>query len=158
SNLLDPKYSGVAGGIQLYNPFSVDAAGNRAPFPNNQIPNSLFSPVVQKLFADQSIYPLPSIGQSVVSDNNYFYSTSSYLRSDQGDFKLDYKLSVKDAISARYSNGRQDTPSVTTAPFLYNAFAIAPFQNGVVNWTRSISPTKVNEARVGVNNIMEDNG
>ena len=26
SNLLDPKYSGVAGGIQLYNPFSVDAS------------------------------------------------------------------------------------------------------------------------------------
>ena len=54
SNLLNPTYSGVAGGIQLYNPFSVDAAGNRAPFVNNQIPTSLFNPVVQKLFADQT--------------------------------------------------------------------------------------------------------
>ena len=40
----------------------------------------------------------------------------------------------------------------------YNRFNIAPFQNGVMNWTRTISPTLVNEARVGVNNIMLNNG
>src|SRR3954452_2762922 len=159
SNLLNAKYSGVAGGIQLYNPFSVDAAGNRTPFANNQIPTTLFNPVIQKLFADQSVYPLPSLStQNVVTDTNYFYTSSSYLKSDQGDFKLDYKASNKDDLSARYSNGRQDTPGVNTAPFLYNSFNIAPFQNGVINWTRTISPTLVNEARVGVNNLMLNNG
>ena len=40
----------------------------------------------------------------------------------------------------------------------YNSFNIAPFQNGVINWTRTISPTLVNEARVGVNNLMLNNG
>ncbi len=158
SNLLDPVYSGVKGGIQLYNPFSVDAAGNRAPFVNNQIPTNLFSPVITKLFADQSVYPLPSLSQTLVTDANYFYSGSSYLKSDQGDFKLDYKPSDKDDLSARYSNGRQDTPGVNTAPFLYNSFNIAPFQNGVINWTRTITPRVVNEARVGVNNLMLNNG
>jgi hypothetical protein len=159
SNLLDPVYSGVKGGIQLYNPFSVDAAGNRAPFVNNQIPTSLFSPVVQKLFADTSLYPLPSLSTQVLAtDTNYFYSSSSYLKSDQGDLKLDYKPSDKDDLSARYSNGRQDTPSVNTAPYLYNSFNIAPFQNGVINWTRTITPSVVNEARVGVNNLMLNNG
>ena len=44
SKFLPLRYSTVAGGIQLYNPFSVDAAGNRAPFVNNQIPTSLFQP------------------------------------------------------------------------------------------------------------------
>jgi hypothetical protein len=158
SNLLNPTFSQVAGGIQLYNPFSVDAAGNRAPFVNNQIPTSLFNPVVKNLFADATLYPLPSIAQATINDTNFFYSSASYLKSDQGDLKLDYKPSDKDDLSARYSNGRQDTPGVNSAPFLYNSFNIAPFQNGVINWTRTITPRLVNEARVGVNNLMLDNG
>ncbi len=160
SNLLDPKYSGVAAGIQLYNPYSVDnTTGVRAPFPNNQIPVNLFNPAIKNLFANPSVYPMPSLStQNVVTDSNYFYSSSSYVRSDQGDIKLDYKASDKDDLSARYSNGRQDQPGVNTAPFLYNSFNIAPFQNGVINWTRTINPRVVNEARVGVNNIMLNNG
>jgi Carboxypeptidase regulatory-like domain len=159
SNLLDAKYSGVAGGIQLYNPFSVDANGNRAPFVNNQIPTSLFNPVAKILFADPSVYPLPTVAtQALVTDTNYLYSSSSYLKSDQGDIKVDWKASSKDDLSARYSNGRQDTPGVNTAPYLYNSFNIAPFQNGVVNWTRVINPSLVNEVRVGVNNLMLNNG
>jgi hypothetical protein len=160
SNLLDPHYSGVAGGIQLYNPFSENpTTGARAPFANNQIPVSLFSPVITKLFATPSVYPLPTLStQNLVTDSNYFYTASSYVKSDQGDIKLDYKASEKDDLSARYSNGRQDQPGVNGAPFLYNSFNIAPFQNGVINWTRTISPRLVNEARVGVNNLMLDNG
>jgi hypothetical protein len=159
SNLLNPTYSGVAGGIQLYNPFSENAAtGARTPFANNQIPVSLFNVVSKNLFATPAVYPLPSLSQVHVTDNNYFYSGSSYVKSDQGDIKLDYKASQKDDLSARYSNGRQDQPGVNTAPFLYNSFNIAPFQNGVINWTRTISPRLVNEARVGVNNLMLDNG
>ncbi|MDE3165392.1 MAG: TonB-dependent receptor, partial [Acidobacteriota bacterium] len=136
-----------------------NTTGVRAPFPNNQIPVNLFNPAIQNLFANPSVYPLPSLStQNVVTDSNYFYSSSSYVRSDQGDVKLDYKPSDKDDLSARYSNGRQDQPGVNTAPFLYNSFNIAPFQNGVINWTRTINPRVVNEARVGVNNIMLNNG
>src|SRR5579864_9316472 len=55
SRLLDP----ANGSIQLYNAKSLDASGNRAPFPNNQIPLSMFSPAVIKLFNTPSLYPLP---------------------------------------------------------------------------------------------------
>jgi hypothetical protein len=159
SNLLDPVYSGVAGGIQLYNPQSFNATtGARTPFPNNQIPVTQMNIVAKNLFANNSIYPLPTLSQRTVTDSNYFYTASSYVNSDQGDFKLDYKASNKDDLSARYSNGRQDQPGVNSAPFLYNSFNIAPFQNGVINWTRSINPRLVNEARVGVNNLMLNNG
>jgi hypothetical protein len=51
SALLDP----ANGSIQLYNPFSADANGNRAPFANNQIPLSLFSPVVRNLFSNVTL-------------------------------------------------------------------------------------------------------
>src|SRR6185437_8969458 len=35
--------------VAIYNPFSIDAKGNRSPFPNNTIPTSLFDPVATKL-------------------------------------------------------------------------------------------------------------
>ena len=64
SNLLDPVYSGVAGGIQLYNPLSVNATtGARTPFPNNQIPVGLINIVAKNLFANPNIYPLPTLSQ-----------------------------------------------------------------------------------------------
>ncbi|HZT36782.1 MAG TPA: carboxypeptidase regulatory-like domain-containing protein [Bryobacteraceae bacterium] len=141
--------------LQLYNPFSVDAQGNRAPFPNNQIPQSLINPVAKALFSDTSLYPLPINNRVRL---NQIDAAPSYIKSDQGDFKLDWKIDDKDDFSGRYSNGRQDTPTVHTFPLFYNTFNIAPFQNGVINWTRTFSPAVVNEARFGVNNIMLDNG
>jgi hypothetical protein len=157
SKLLNAAYVGSAA-IQLYNPFSVAANGDRAPFPNNQIPVNLFDPVARNLFANQTLYPLPALAASRLADPNYFYSSASYVKSDQGDVKVDWKASSKDDVSIRYSNGRQDQPGVNTAPFLYNSFNIAPFQNGVINWTRTISPRLVNEARAGVNDVMLNNG
>jgi hypothetical protein len=160
SRLLNPSAQdrtdlGLTGPLQLYNPYSVDAQGNRAPFPNNQIPQNLINPVAKSLFADTSLYPLPINGRARL---NQIDAAPSYIKSDQGDFKLDWKIDDKDDFSGRYSNGRQDTPTLHSFPLFYNAFNIAPFQNGVINWTRTFSPAVVNEARFGVNNIMLDNG
>ena len=47
---------------------------------------------------------------------------------------------------------------MTSLPFQYSSFSIAPFQNGVINYTRTLSPSLVNEARFGVNNMMQQNG
>jgi hypothetical protein len=158
SRLLDARYAGGTA-IQLYNPFTADATGARQPFPNNQIPTSLFNSVTTKLFANQTLYPLPAVSNTTTAaDPNFYYASSSYVKSDQGDFKLDWKITEKDDFSGRYSNGRQDQPGVNTAPYLYNSFNIAPFQNGVINWTRTVSPSLVNEFRFGVNNIMLNNG
>ena len=151
SSLLDP----ANGAVQLYNPFSVDASGNRAPFANNQIPVGMFSPAVKNLLNDATLYPLPL---STALRFNQVNSTSSYVNSDQGDFKLDWKIDAKDDFTGRYSNGRQDNPVINSFPLVYNTFFIAPFQNGVLNWTRTISPTLVNELRGGVNDIMNQNG
>jgi hypothetical protein len=151
SRLLDP----ANGSIQLYNPFSLEANGNRTPFGNNQIPLSLFSNSVKTLFGSPDLYPLP-INNAI--RQNQFDSTSSFVNSDQGDFKLDWKITQKDDFSGRYSNGRQDTPAIHTFPLVYNSFDTAPFSNGVLNWTRTISPTLVNEFRAGMNNITRNNG
>ena len=155
SNLLDKS---VTGGkvIQLYNPNQVNTTtGARTPFAGNIIPASSLSSAATALLQNTQLYPAPTLPGLT---NNVVYSAGSQIKTDQGDIKLDWRPTSKDYFSSRYSNSRQDQPSSNTFPLFYNGFNIAPFQNGVINWTRTISPSMVNEARVGVNNIMLVNG
>ncbi len=143
--------------IQLYNPFSVDpSTGLRAPFAGNIIPQSLLSPAAVKLMTNSTLYP--SAQTSTISTPNYTYGSASYIKSDQGDAKLDWRPSEKDYLSFRYSHGMQDNPGVNTFPLFYNSFNRSPFQNQVIDWTHTFGPRMVNEARFGVNNVMLDNG
>lgn len=156
SALLDSAQTGGRV-IQLYNPYSLDATtGLRAPFPGNVIPPSLLSQPAVKLLNDPKYYPAPQYAR--FTTNNYYYTTQSYLYSDQGDAKGDWRPGEKDYFTARYSKGRQDAPAIYSFPLRYNDFNMSPFQNGVINWTRTFTPNIVNEFRFGVNNVMLDNG
>ena len=95
---------------------------------------------------------------STVSTPNYTYGSASYIKSDQGDAKIDWKPRDNDYASFRYSHGMQDNPGVNTFPLFYNSFNRSPFQNQVIDWTHTFGPRLVNEARFGVNNVMLDNG
>lgn len=141
-------------GIQLYNPFDVDASGNRKPFPNNQIPVTLIDPVAQALFSSP-LYPAPV---NANLQNNFFNTSNSHIYADQGDIKLDYNATDKDRLFARYSRSFQDNPSLNSFPLYFNGFNFAPIQNGVVNWTRTVSSSLVNELRVGMNYVKVNNG
>jgi hypothetical protein len=141
-------------GIQLYNPYSVSANGNRTPFAGNIIPASLFSPAASKILSS-SFYPNP-INSSLV--NNYQYATNTFINGDQGDVKIDYNISDKDRFYGRFSESRFDNPTLNSFPLIYNSFATAPTHTGVVDWTRTISPSVVNEVRFGVNYVYNDNG
>jgi hypothetical protein len=154
SALLDPSQTGGKV-IQLYNPYDL-SNGLRAPFQNNIIPQSLLSPAAVKLLNDPRYYPAPQTAGFTTP--NYQYANASYINTDQGDVKVDWRPSTKDYYSVRYSQGRQDVPSVNSFPLFYNGFNTSPFKNGVVDWTRTISPTVVNEFRVGVNYILLDSG
>ena len=156
SALLDATQTGGKV-IQLYNPYSLDkTTGLRAAFPGNIIPQSLLNAAAVKLMGSTQLYPAPQYSRFTTS--NYYYSSSSQLYSDQGDIKLDWRPQNKDYFTARLSKGRQDAPSVNTFPLFYNSFNMSPFENGVINWTRTFRPSIVNEFRVGVNNVMLDNG
>jgi hypothetical protein len=156
SSLLDPTQTGGKV-IQLYNPYALNATtGLRDPFQGNVIPSSLLSPAAVKLMNNTQLYPLPQT--NTFTTPNYQYSNASYINSDQGDVKIDWRPNDKDYFSARYSHGRQDAPAVNTFPLFYNSFNTSPFQNGVINWTRTFTPNVVNEVRIGVNNVMLDNG
>ncbi len=151
SNLLTSTYRNT----QLYNPFSTDAKGSRSPFPNDQIPLSLFDPAVLKLFSDTRVFlPQSATGAS----NNLTYATHSKVNADQGDMKLDWRPNQKDYLTARFSAGAQDSRGFNTFILLFPPFRTAPFQNGVINWTRTFGPHVVNEARLGVNHNSLQNG
>jgi hypothetical protein len=141
-------------GIQLYNPFQLDASGKRVPFANNQIPLSLLDPVAKNLFVSPK-YPLP-VQPGV--QNNYFNTSASHIYQDQGDAKIDYNLSQKDRVSGRYSQGMLRNPSTNSFPLFAPGFNDTPTYNGLVNWTRTFSPRIVNEVRLGVNYVRLHNG
>ena len=123
-------------GIQLYNPFSVDANGNRAPFPNNRIPLSLIDPVAQKLFTSSN-YPLPINNQL---QNNSLNTSRSQTHGDQGDLKVDATATEKDRLFVRYSQSSQSNPSTNSFPLFFGGFNDNVTQGGVVNWTRTLGP------------------
>ncbi len=85
--------------------------------------------------------------------NNAPNIQQSFIHGNQGDAKLDYNLSDKDHLSARYSQQYVTNPFVNSQPLLYNTNGnnVFPLWSGVINYTRTLTPTLVNEFRAGVN-------
>ena len=77
---------------------------------------------------------------------------------DQGDIKVDYKVSDKDSISGRFTRAYQNNPSANSYQLIGNGFSTTPIYNTVGDWTRSISPNLVNDARFGWSHITLNNG
>jgi hypothetical protein len=138
--------------IQLYNPFST---GSRLPFSGNLIPATMLSSVAQKIVTDTSAYPTPT-GPGLV--NNYLYASHTDINGDQGDVRVDWSVSDKDRVFGRYSQSATSNPSTNSVPIFYNSFANYPTKNGVVDWVHTVSPSIVNDARVGVNYVDINNG
>jgi Carboxypeptidase regulatory-like domain len=152
--------------IQLYNPCAgasgqngtpCVAATTRAPFPGNIIPASMISPVAKALFAS-SLYP-KAINNNLT--NNAIEEISQQFNSDQGDAKVDYRLSSKDMISGRFTRAFQLDPSSNSQLLLANGpngNAEAPIWSVVGDWTRSFTTNLVNDARFGWSHITLNTG
>ena len=90
--------AGVFSGATIYDPQSLDAAGNRTPFPNNTIPASQLSPIAQKYL---SLYePLPNDPSNPA--DNYVDSTPNQDHSDNGSMRVDRAWGVSN-LFARYT-------------------------------------------------------
>lgn len=140
--------------IQLYNPLSV-SGGNRLPFAGNIIPASMLSAVAQKIVTDTSAYPLPT-GPGL--HNNYLYASHTDINGDQGDVRVDWSVTDNDRVFGRYSQSMTANPSTNNVPIFYNSFANYPTHSGVLDWVHTVSPSIVNDARVGVNYVFINNG
>jgi hypothetical protein len=149
---------------QLYNPCasftapctpsSTPANNPRQPFPNNQIPLAMISPVAKALFAS-SLYPA-TVNNNL--KNNAINTSASALKVDQGDIKVDYRATDKDAISYRFTRSYQNNPSTNSQPLFGISYATTPIYNTVGDWTRVISSSLVNDARVGWSHVTFGSG
>jgi Carboxypeptidase regulatory-like domain len=149
--------------IQLYNPCqgttgqngtACVAATPRSQFAGNIIPSSMISPVAKALFAS-ALYP-KTINNNLT--NNALQEISQQFNSDQGDVKVDYRLSSKDSISGRFTRAMQTDPTTNSQPLFGNGLATAPIWSTVGDWTRSITSTLVNDARFGWNHVILNTG
>jgi hypothetical protein len=129
---------------------SAATTAARPIFPNNQIPASMIGPVAAALFASP-LYP-KTVNTNLTS--NALNSVSSQDNADQGDARIDYKISDKDQVSGRFTRAFDSDPISNSQALLANGLATAPIWNAVGDWTRSISSTLVNDMRFGWNHII----
>ncbi len=148
---------------QLYNPCasftaqctpSSTPAATRQPFIGNLIPKVMISPVASALFAS-SLYP-KTINNNLTNDALQLKGNG--YNSDQGDAKVDYRLSSKDMISGRLTRAQQTDPSSNSQLLLGNGLATAPIWSTVGDWTHTISNNVVNDARFGWNHVILNTG
>ncbi|MBV9936878.1 MAG: TonB-dependent receptor [Acidobacteriaceae bacterium] len=123
-------------------------------YPNNTIPTSQLSGAALKIVNSQ-YYPLPTNGNL---SSNQVNVTSTRTSVDQGDARVDYAASEKDHIFGRYSRSSQSVPTTRSQPLTYNSFNEYPTHNGVFDYTRTMSPSLVNDVRFGVNYVLINNG
>ncbi|HLJ48319.1 MAG TPA: carboxypeptidase regulatory-like domain-containing protein [Bryobacteraceae bacterium] len=95
---------------------------------------------------------LPKAGSSAAL-NNADNSVNTFIHGNQGDLKMDWNASEKDHVFARYTQQHIENPTVNSQPLLYNGTGdnVFPLWNGVIDYTRTFTPTFVNEMRAGVN-------
>ena len=131
----------LAQGIQLHYPLST------TPISGNVIPSSLISPQALAI-VNSTFYPQP-VNNALV--NNSVNTTHSYTNQDQGDLRVDWNASEKDRVFGRYSQAYLNSPITNSQQLLYNSTSVYPIHNGVVDYTRTFSPSFVNDLRAGVN-------
>ena len=155
----------------LYDPATTRLNPNgsgyiRNPFPNNQIPANRFDPISVKMI---NAYPTPT---SSGRFNNYLSNQVQNQTWNQGDIRVDDQITSKDSFFARYSIQNTDTliPSTypaTSIPGLSRPVTLSdeasfagtssqPTQQAVASYARVISPTLVNEFRVGFSRYRLD--
>ena len=84
--------------------------------------------------------------------NNYATQTADAVDNRQFDAKIDAKLSNADSIWGRYSAGFLDGDGIRgTLPATITTARSRRPQNFVLTWSRTISPSTINEARIGFN-------
>src|SRR5271169_2827343 len=148
---------------QLYNPCAAGTGGTSG------VPCNILAPNLRPKFAGNVISPgnldpaftalvtSPLYPKAVSTLSNGFgaavNTTNNQYNTDQGDIKVDYILSNRDHINARYSKSDEFDPGTNSQPLLGNSLSEAWLNNGSVNWTHSFSSNLLNEVRFGKNAI-----
>jgi Carboxypeptidase regulatory-like domain/TonB dependent receptor len=122
---------------QLYDPGSSVTPASRTPFAGNQVP--VRSKVAGAIVAS-SLFP-----PATLSD----YLQHAYIDSYQGDMKVDWSPTEKDHLMGRWSQQYVINNSANSIGLFPDQKREYPLKNFVVDYSRVISPTLINDARFG---------
>lgn len=144
-----PSLALRGGDLSAYSTPVLNPTGGGAPFPGNQIPQSLITPLSQA--ALRYLYPLPNTGPASALTNNYVTNFPTSVSSDQGDLRVDQNLTSKQYFFVRgtwkYKLGHTaPSGSPLTGSNLQpeHDYAITVAHNWI------LSPSMVNELRGGL--------
>ncbi len=160
TSVTTPNGSVTAG--QIFDPRSnamVNGQLTRTAFPGNVIPSSRFDPAAAKILG---LYPATNqpIPTGRYPQNDLFVSTAGSQHTDQGDGRVDYKLSDKDSLFGSLSWSNLNKLNVPPFP---GALDGTPFnavteedlgRNAQLSYTRVWSPTIITETRVGFSRLV----
>ncbi len=146
----------------IYDPASTRTVNGqlvRDAFPNNIIPTNRFDPASAKIL---SLYPASNqpIAAGKYPQNDFYTATAGHQTTDQGDGRVDYRLSDKDSLfgSLSWSNlGKVNEPffpgDLDGTPF--NAVTEEDLgRNTQLSYTRVWNPAIISETRVGFSRLV----
>ncbi len=147
---------------QIYDPLTSrlvnDPRVNRSvnvrdAFPDNRIPVSRFDPVARKTF-ETGLWPNPNTPGRLDARTrniiqNFADGRSRRDRYDQGSIRVDHRLSDKDFLYGRWSIVASDNLTPGALPGQERS-DFGKQQIASANYTRTITPTAVNEFRFGL--------
>jgi hypothetical protein len=131
-------------------------------YPNNQIPASMLNSYSQKALG--LFFPLPNYGAPGAIANNYLADFQIPIKSNQGDIRLDQYAGSKNQFFARYTYKNKRAFQVPLSNFGSGPpVSIEQGSNAIpevdqalaVGWNFTISPTVINELRVGYSSNHE---
>ncbi len=152
-------------GFPIYDPDSTRFENNRwirDPFPGNRIPRARYDAVAKNILSRNPWAPPNSPGTMTPSGptNNLVLPTKGRYYFNRFDAKLDHQFNVNHRIFGRFSRMRNRAPgrySTETAWELIDTVMTIPndFTNVVASDTYTVSPTIINEFRLGYNRRRE---
>ncbi len=120
----------------------------QTPYPGNIITSGL-SPAALALAGSQ-YYPTP-INTNLTANAIDFSRT--YTNVDQGDGRVDWVVNDKNHVFGRFSKENLVNPTTNSYLLAYNPDNPARVWNTVIDYTRAISNTLVNDARFGISYV-----
>ena len=141
----------AGGGVQIYDPLTLDASNNRTPFANNKIPSGRFDPTGIALL---KLYPAPNINQSATV--NYI---SSQVTIPEGYYSLitriDHSINENNKWSAVYDGQQlgQHIPNLGYPTSIGPTGQVVLRNNhgGSLDYVSVLPRSWVLDARIGVN-------
>jgi hypothetical protein len=146
--------------ITIYDPLTTlpnpatPGAFSRQPFPGNAIPGDRISQLAKAVWA---MYPLGNLpGLAITHTQNLFLIGKAPTDRQTGGVRIDYNLRQNRRLAVRYTRDVLNE-SVPTGNYFKSVLdndkpvVYVPRHSGMVQYTESITPTLVLDARSGIN-------